>query len=249
MELKFLWLGMVVSIAAFSVKTGIGWAYLWRSGSACFRAGTSLVLLSAYAAVFGGVFLLVSQVNLLERIDVVLPLLRGGVTVHWLAALLLFAWGLFLLKRPDDCRHARRSLLALVTPCPVCLSAILMSTGCLALYFPDEMALSIAGLFTAFVVIAAVSAAAILLGSEKSGAPESGLGVGMMLMGAYFIISALVVPQFADIDRVYRLATRAQGEQLAGGRYWPLFAIFALVSVGFLKTWRELAKRNEVSGS
>jgi predicted transporter len=111
------------------------------------------------------------------------------------------------------------------------------------------MALSIAGLFTAFIVIAAVSAAVILLGGEKSGAPESGLGIGMMLTGAYFIISALVMPQFADIGRVYRLAVYAQGEVAAGGWYWPLFAIFALAAVGFLKTWREFAKRNEVSGS
>jgi len=32
MELKTLWLGLVLSLAAFAVKTGLGWAYLWQAG-------------------------------------------------------------------------------------------------------------------------------------------------------------------------------------------------------------------------
>jgi predicted transporter len=255
MELKSLWLGMVISMAAFSVKTGLGWGYLWLKLPRRRRAAVSLALLAAYGALFAAVFLLVSKVDLLAHIDIFLPLFSGGVTIHWLIALLLFCWGLYLLKsgRDDCCGESRTSkgVLALVIPCPVCMSAILMAASGAAMYFPDDAARAIAGLFAAFAAISAASGTAMIWGGfgkkqgrEDGGELESDLGFGMMMIAAYFIISALVMPQFAEVDRIYRLAAYS-GEGVkhdAAAEALTFGVIFALIAAGFLLTAVRLQK-------
>jgi predicted transporter len=237
---------MVISMAAFSVKTGVGWAYLWlrekpakgflsRAGRISFLIPL-FAILAGYGALFAGAYLLVTRVNILERLDVILPMLRGGVTLHWITALAIFVWGVTLL-RSGDCHRGGGGVLALIIPCPVCMSVILMSAGGLALYFPEAAAVSIAGLYAAFAVISLASGAIMIAGDRRDpGSAVPALGMGMMLIAAYFIISALVMPQFADIDRIYRMASyaRENGGSDPKAAALTLCAIVGLLGAGFL---------------
>lgn len=183
-------------------------------------------------------------------------------TLHWLAAAFLFLWGLFLLKSAPDnnCGRGSRGWLALIIPCPVCLSVILMSAAGLALYFPDHSGQALAGLFVAFALLACVSGLVLILGRKPNHQSESDrlegkfvepdqpggdweqtLGLAMMLMAAYFIISALVIPQFADISKVYRLAAYAGEDRGVEPRtaWLTSVAILGLLGLGYWRTKRK----------
>jgi predicted transporter len=251
MELKSLWLGLVVALGAFAVKTGLGWAYLWAERPPGRKVRASAAVFIAYALLFAGVYRLVTAVNLLAHYEWLLPLWRGGSLLHWLTALMLLLWGLILLKSEaqdcGDCRPRRsRGWLALVVPCPVCLSVVLMSAAGLALYFPAQAGLALAGLFAAFIAIAALSGLVMIKGRGAAGRPpESALGLAMILMASYFIVLSLVMPQFSEISQVYRLAAYA-GE---GRAVEPLHAVLtfgallALMAFGYFMTTRAFRAR------
>ncbi|MDR3280864.1 MAG: DUF2162 domain-containing protein [Synergistaceae bacterium] len=245
MEFKTLILGMFISMAAFSVKAGLGWAYLLSGMSWRRKIAASFGVLSAYAALFAAVSAFVSRVNILSHYEILQPLWQSGVTLHWLTAVFIFVWGLILLKtnvssEPErgGC-HPSRAWFALIIPCPVCASVILMSASCLALYFPDSTHLAMAGLYAAFAALASVSALAAALGQSSGATKQEGaasLGTAMILIAAYFMISAIVMPQFAEISRIYRLAVysgeaRTSNPASAAMTFGTILSLFA---IGFL---------------
>jgi len=267
MELKTLWLGLVVSMSIFAVKTGVGWAYLWGRCPKQHRLSATFLVFFSYVTLFGLVFWLVSHVNLLAHYDMLMPLWQNGVMLHWLVALLLFLWGLFLLKSPpcesripSSCglentdfqsptcgdvpmRTGGRSRgwLALVIPCPVCLSVVLMSVAGLVLYFPEEALAATIGLFAVFIAIAAISGIVLLLGRKGTGGSwETSLGLIMCLMALYFALTALLMPHFSEISKIYRMSVHAHHGNTED---FPLVllgwaAIAALTFVGFVwNTW------------
>jgi predicted transporter len=219
-ELKTLVTGIFISMAAFSVKAGVGWAYMPRSGRFRARVGAYLAVAAMYAALFAAVYIAARRVNLLSNYETLLPLLQGGVTMHWIAAVLTFGWGLILFgmhstngPRREVCGGDKRGYawLALVIPCPVCLSAVLMSVSCLVLYFPDDAASVTALLYAAFMALATASGILSLVFKKRCEDAERALGEAMMLISAYFILSALVMPQFAEIERIYRMSEYSRG--------------------------------------
>lgn len=238
MELKTLWLGILLSLAAFAVKAGVGWGYLWTATTRGKRVAASALLLASYVLLFSAVFLFVRRVNLVARLDLFLPLWRHGVTLHWVVSLLLFVWGLLLLRRGTSCAHSR-GWLALVIPCPVCLCVVLVSVSLLSLYFPEESTAAMFALFAAFAGIAAASGIATIRSSGMDGdRAESTLGVAMMLVSSYFVVSALVAPTFAEIGRVYRLLAYASETRTAvtNGLLATFGAVLLVALAGFVHT-------------
>ena len=244
MELKTLWLGLLVSAGAFAVKTGLGWGL--AAGRPGRRLTVSLAVILSYAALFGLVFIVVSRINLLAHYETLLPLWRQGFLLHWLTAVMLFAWGIFLLRRPaEGCAAASsRGWLALVIPCPVCLSVILMSAATLNLYFPEEAPLATAALFLAFMALAGLAALSAQAGMRDLAGATASLGLAMILVALYFLLSALILPQFTEVGRVYRLsAYAAQGAAVSR----PLQAMtlgltLALLALGFFRARRNFRK-------
>ncbi|MDR1915446.1 MAG: DUF2162 domain-containing protein [Synergistaceae bacterium] len=242
MELKTLFLGMIISMAAFSVKSGVGMAYMLSGRRGARKISAAALVLASYGALFAAAALLAVRVNILAGYEFFRPLLSSGVTIHWVLAIFTFIWGLILLKKPanDECHGGRgsRAWLALVVPCPVCATVVLMSASCVALYFPKAIWLSIAALYAAFAAISAVSCAVMLTAAvRQGGSPEESLGTAMILIAAYFMISALVMPQFAEISRIYRIALYS-GESRASdpsASQWTLTAIIAMLGIGFLR--------------
>lgn len=249
MELKTLWLGLLVSMGAFAVKTGLGWAYLWSKCPPGRKALASALVVGLYALLFGLVHLLVARLNPLAHYELLAPLWRSGVTLHWLVAACLFLWGLILLKSPAaECAGRRsRGWLALVVPCPVCLSVVLMAAAGLILYFPDQAPAATAALLAAFLTIAALSGLVFIVGrNADSQSLEATLGLAMIMMALYFMVSALVMPQFSELSQVYRLAAYADEGRRAGlGGGGPLTVVLlaALAALGFAGTRRRLKKQ------
>ena len=247
MELKTLWLGLVLSMAAFAVKTGLGWAYLWRAGRPKKRLAASLFILGMYAAIFAAVAFFVSKINLLAHYGTLTPLWKNGVTLHWLVAIMLFIWGLILLRRcEDNCHSPSRGWLTLVIPCPVCLSVILISAASLVFYFPDEAFAATAGLFVAFMSIAALGGMIMIVTTRGgSGSAKSALGLAMLMMAAYFTLSALIAPQFAELSRVYRISAYAVDHQ--DSQLWPKLlttgGILLLMSAGFFRARKHFGRQ------
>jgi len=262
MELKTLWLGLVLSLAAFAVKTGLGWAYLWQTGRPrrpIMRFMMDLGVVALYGAVFAAVAWLVTEINLLAHYKILLPLWQHGLLLHWLTALMLSIWGFYLLRRGagESCPGHSRGWLALVIPCPVCLSVILMSAATLGLYFPEKVIPAVAALFAAFMLIAALGGALSMLlktlktpSSEVSEGPteapsaENNLGLVMLMVAAYFILSALITPKFSELGRVYRIAAYAdasRGSQL-GPRLYVIGTVVLLVAAGFLAAKKRYGK-------
>ena len=240
MELKTLWLGLLVSCGTFAVKTGLGWAYAASAGRARRRVLASLAVILSYAGLFALVWLVVAKINLLAHYETLLPLWRQGFLLHWLTAAMLLIWGVFLLRRPagQGCHSNSRGWLALVIPCPVCLSLILMSAATLNLYFPEQALGATAALFLAFMAIAALAAALARPGAGRPGAGlEADLGLAMMLVALYFILSALLFPQFTEVRRVYRLTAYAAEGQTVNrlAQAATLGITFALLAAGFFR--------------
>ena len=250
MELKTLWLGLVISMGAFAVKTGLGWAYLWLKCPPNRKLPATSLFLGLYALLFAFVYLFVARVNIMAHYELLMPLWQGGVTMHWLIAAFLLLWGLILLKSPDAGREGRRSRgwLALVIPCPVCLSVVLMSSAGLALYFPGQALAATVGLFAIFAALAAASGLITIMSrSNGHGSLEASLGLAMIMMAIYFMVSALVTPQFSDLSKVYRLA--AYADESRRPDTWimgsTLAALFFLASLGFAWERQKLKKRIE----
>jgi predicted transporter len=123
---------------------------------------------AGYVALFALIFAIAEETDIVSYYEKLAPLLAGGMAVHWAVALVMLIWGAYLARSASgrsDChgpRKASRAWMALATPCPVCVSAVLMSTSCLVIYFPDDAAAMCAGLCAAFLAIAAVCGAAFV---------------------------------------------------------------------------------------
>jgi hypothetical protein len=61
------------------------------------------------------------------------------------------------------------------------------------------------------------------------------LGGFMLLVAAYFILSVTIMPQFADLDKVYRLA--GYGSDLPGWDSSRLLPTAAVLVAAFLIGW------------
>ena len=181
MELKTLWLGLLVSTLAFGAKAGLGWGRL-RLLAPKGRIGVfaaSLPLFSLlYLLVFLAILAIVDRMDLPARYEELAPLWEGGgVTLHWLAAALLLLWGVILLRRDPSLSPGEgppaRSRLCLLIPCPSCLGVILMTLGGLVLYFP-EGALPAAGiLYLAFMAAALGAGLSVVPGGPGDLIPRS----------------------------------------------------------------------------
>ena len=56
MELKTLVLGMFIALSAFSVKAGIGWAYLCSRRPTRHKIGISCAVLASHALLFAAAY-------------------------------------------------------------------------------------------------------------------------------------------------------------------------------------------------
>lgn len=201
MELKSLTLGLIFSVGIFAFKSGAGLSYLLKKQKGYRR----LLVISAYTLSYGLVFwlaaLLLKRIDFLAHLDTVMLLFKNGMTIHFLLAGLLLLWGFVLMARQESGPSHGWLLLAL--PCPVCFSVILFSCALLQNLLGESRYLfsTLAGGFIMTGLVTAFTLA--FFGKAR---PEHGLGLVMVLASLYFLVSMAVIPQFSNIDKIYRLS-------------------------------------------
>ena len=244
MVYKSLIMGVLFSIGIFAGKSGVGLAYLLgRTPS----LPAKLLRLFAFALLYGLLFALVAfglrVVDPLAHLESIQGFLQSGMQVHLLMAGVMVVWGLVLVRRPHHHRTTSRGWLLLTLPCPVCATVILFAIAfCLSLY-PDHFSQVVGGLYLAFLAISlAVMGLMLGLGRMRAQSAETLLGGAMILLGAYFLLSMAVLPQFTDVDKIYRLARyQAPGQPQDLTTLLPLLVLTLLTfTAGFGLTQRKI---------
>ncbi|WP_448873700.1 DUF2162 family putative transporter [Desulfobulbus propionicus] len=205
---KSLIMGVLFSIGVFAGKSGVGLAYLlgrtpsWKE---------KLSRLLAFALLYGFLFALVAWglrvFDPLAHLEGIQRFLRSGMQVHLLMAGLMMLWGLALLRKPHHHGDTSRGWLLLTLPCPVCATVIVFSLAFGLSLFPDRFPQVAGGLYLSFLGISLAAMGLVLgLGRITAQSAECLLGGAMVLLGGYFLLSMAVLPQFTDVDKIYRLA-------------------------------------------
>jgi predicted transporter len=246
MELKNLFLGLTFAIGIFALKSGIGLHYfLMRKGT----LRKKLIFLFLYSLVYLLIFMLSSHIlqgiNIIHYFELVQGLLKSGMLIHILIACGLVIWGIILLKRADKPGDGSFAWVALIIPCPVCVTVIFFSSAFLLSYFPHFGYVAVLGSYVGFMAIVIVTVISMTLWGGKFGStPESILGSAMLIIAVYFFLAVIIMPQFGDIDKIYRLAAY-QGEKqiIDKSHVLLLYSIMAtLFTTGFWAMRRKIRR-------
>lgn len=216
MVMKSLILGVLFSVGLFAVKSGVGLSYcLAGSGRLLNKVGSVLFFSLTYLLLFGAVVYILQRFDFTAHLDSIQRFLQSGMLVHLLIAALMIVWGILLLKRDGgesgnkSKRHKKsKSWLILAMPCPLCFTVILFSAGVVLAMYPDHFLRSGLIFYGAFMVISLFTPVLVhLFGKKALSSPDSFLGGAMLLIAVYFFLSATIMPQFAELDQIYRMAS------------------------------------------
>ncbi len=220
MELKSLFLGVIFAVVIFAFKGGIGLGYfLARRKHMATSILAVLLFAGVYFALFEAGYLLTRKVAFIVHLELIQAMLRYAMLIHTLLAGGLFFWGLCLLRGNSKGWQRSYGWAALVTPCPVCLSIIFIIIAILNSYFTDTSHMALLGAYLLFISIALATAVGVVALQAKSDIDYSkAMGITMMALASYFLLAVIIMPQFKDVDKIYRLAAhKAQGEKTQHG--------------------------------
>jgi len=208
MVLRSLFLGLLFSVSIFGIKSALGLHYFFnRHKKPAVCAGVYLLFSAVYGGLFTAAFVLLQRVDFTAHFQTVQRIMQHGMQGHLAIAVLMGAWGLALLKASGNRGVRQLGWLALATPCPVCLVVIVFSIALLKAYFQDTASLAVGGLYACFLLLNILTLFLMKrLDRYSDYSPERVLGSAMLVIAAYFLISVTVMPQFADLDKIYRLA-------------------------------------------
>lgn len=213
---KSLILGVLFSVGIFAVKSGVGLSHgVARQARWPAKAVVFLIFATGYGLFFGLVAMTLGRLDPVRHLAAIQRFLQSGMGVHVVMAVAMMVWGVGLLKHGNAASTPGRApslakkyaWLFLVLPCPVCATVILFSAAFCISLFPACSAWTVVGLYATFVIISMTTVGLVHLYRKSASQPsEAFLGGAMVLMAAYFILAVTVMPPFADLDKVYRLA-------------------------------------------
>lgn len=210
MEWKTLILGIGMSMGVFGVKAGAGLYGGLREGSADGYGRKIFFMAAGYALIFGLLAAVLRTVHRMDSIDVLMRWLRAGMLVHVVLAILMLTWGL-MLKRSRTFKDTHRNgWWLLVVPCPACMTVVGIGLAFVMALFPGAVLKSVALLYFGFLgvifgTVFALSRWARWFGHQ----PEEILADAMIFLSVYFLLSVVVMPQFAGIEEVSRMGERS----------------------------------------
>lgn len=238
MELKSLLLGLAFTVGIFAVKSGAGLSYLLEKQ----RGWPHLLKVTGtfclgYGLMFLISWLIVTRIDFLAYLTTLMTLFKGGMVVHFLFASLLLWWGIRLLSKKEG-NHSRGWLL-LVIPCPVCFTVFLCSTA-LVENISGGSFVAMTALFFSYILISSITAAILYYFRPEQ--KEHMLGSFMVVAALYFLLTVIIVPQFSDIERIYRLSSGRELTSPVSSLFFTLL-LGASFATGIIRSfWRPMWK-------
>ncbi|MBU1056043.1 MAG: DUF2162 domain-containing protein [Proteobacteria bacterium] len=231
---KSLILGVLFGIGIFAIKGGIGLSYyMFQKNSVRNKVGMSLLYALTYLLLFTVSAVILEKIDLIRHFAAIQNFVQSGMLIHLIMAGMLIVWGVVLLKKNSVSNNSSKGWLLLALPCPVCATVIFFSLGFLITFFPEFPMRVVLLLYLAFIVINLISVLVMVYLKKRSDSQaESFLGGAMILIAAYFILSVTIMPQFADVDKIYRLAMYQSDS--AVGQTGQIFLYLIFITVLFL---------------
>lgn len=267
-EFKSLFLGILFSVGIFSIKAGVGLYYRLNRESALDLTdrsdkflGVSLGFVFLYGILFAGVAVGVSYLDIETEFQQIQSFLKSGMVIHLIIACLMLVWGVLLLKssRTKSCgslclngevmQQQRQSAgwLALVLPCPVCITVIGISEAFILALFPGSAVWSVVIFYLSFITLSFLTV--FLMGRSVrliSRSPEALLGYAMTIISSYFLLSIIIMPQFSGVEEIARLAAGggSDSESTATLALFPIAVGVgaALFTAGYLHMQRKIVR-------
>ncbi len=237
--LRQLWMsGILAAFLVFGIKIGVGLGARINHPSipgvkkGLFAGGSLL----AYMVLFWGMYALVTGLNLFNYLDRLAKAVQYGMLLHFALALGLFVWGVILLGSRQDQAHATLAPgILLVFPCPVCASVILLNLSLAFSLFPMSPAVTTLVLFACFMACILLTLAVITLFRRYITSMDSFLGISMVLISLYFVLTILIAPIYPEIKAAYHMAlSNNPVGQFDAVPFWALAAsILVLGAAGF----------------
>jgi len=207
--------GILLGIMIFALKTGVG------CGFSNIRRKDVLIIAASYfiiSLILGSLIGLVDQANL----DMITSM---GMTLHVVVALLLIGAGIYTQKK-WSCGHdvSRHTFLFISVPCPVCLTALFVSSMILASTL-GWGGLKIGALVGFVFFITVVSSTWIFRKMHRT--PED-LGAVMMFLGIFYLLGSMLVPAYIKAKQLNIPPTGGELDII------PLLLLTGLVICGYV---------------
>ncbi|MFW6044284.1 MAG: DUF2162 domain-containing protein [Planctomycetota bacterium] len=247
MEYQTLVLGLILSLGVFAVKNGFGFSFYWNQTDSVWRkwslAGGHAM---TYLLIFMGAGFVLKYVMSDAVLSTIVPLMKGGMYVHFIMAVFMLIWAILLLRRrPSSEQHgSSRAWLLLVVPCPVCLTVVFLSSSILTTVIPGSTWVVVGlgfGVFSLITLVAAMLGGLYLRRRDMDA--HSLLGGTMLGIAAFFILTICMAPHFQSLEEIYRLAANAgTGTQTVGitGRTIFYAASVILLLAGFACSYKRM---------
>ncbi|MGE0087385.1 MAG: DUF2162 family putative transporter [Desulfococcaceae bacterium] len=235
MELKSLFLGMVLCAGIFAAKNGTMLGdCMEREKHRAKDPALCLALICIYGLVFGisAIWLLYADNSF--PVQTLQVFLKSGMLLHFFMAVCMLVQGLIWLK-PDRNRENRVQLSEPVFVCSILIILSAASAEFFPLYFPNTAVWAVFCLCLGFTAI--ILLFAFLSKYRFFRMPGKTAGAAMLTLAAYFVLSAAVLPQFSDLGEIAGLAAHSHEDGKTGIPAVVIFVAFhgILFASGYLK--------------
>ena len=112
--------------------------------------------------------------------------------------------------------------------------------GFVTALYPDVLPVA-AALYTGFVLVSltvAFGGAWLLKRGILGGNAEQSLGTLMLLIAVYFLLSVIIVPQFVDLERIYRISLSDDPVTMTGDRVLVITITIIAFAAGFFNFFK-----------
>ena len=233
--IKTLIVGIIFTAGIFAIKSGIGLSYMLSKH----KKKEVFSVFFAYFVVFLVNFYLIKYVDFIKHFAIFEGILKKGMLIHLILAVGMFSWGLNVLLTE---KKNTKAYLLLTMPCPFCFLVILLSVGFLYKFLGEYKIIYTIYFYLGFAGLQLITAFLIRIFKFN---PENFLGLSLIMMGLYFVITYIVAPVFSDIDRVFRISSYSYS---TGWKFYKKYLIFyitftLIALAGFLRykclSWKE----------
>jgi len=242
--LKQLWItGVLIAFSVFGIKVGLGLgAQIYNrtvppGKKVIFLAGCLFI----YLILFFCLYYVITHFNLLNYLDQFVNMLQYGMLLHLAVALGLLLWGgKLLLQNPAEHKHLPfRASLLLIVPCPVCATVILLNLSLACSLFAVSPFLTTLTLFVLFSSIIVLTVGLVFPFRHKIASGSSFLGLAMVLVSLYFLITVIIAPIYPEIKSAFAMAISNSPVSQIDLFHTAILGVivFILGCAGFIKTY------------